>query len=532
LLLGAAPAPPDDFVLKEQKFFGSFFQKRTASFGCFPTLTLLTPELASNHPAPYRGYVDMIDGERGVEGWVVNLAAPQQPPVLALRIGGKPVARITPNRERDDISEAVNQRVTAGFKFDAKWLRSPGQPDDAIEVAIDGTDFTLSYAGRDFRVRDLVVTVEAAPAGDVHGAACAVDRLLVVPGFGCFVEGWLLSALRRVEALRLRIGGVTLVARPQGIWRRARTDLLDAFPNAGGLVEQAGFVALFDGDAAPRDASGAVLEVAFDGGGAAEFRVPADVPRLLGHSAGASDALAFFPALANEAFFARFAAAAAMAERAGLALPVVLRAAATPRTLIHVLPEDRSDLFLLFEKLAAVCREDLLDGVTFITAANANRADAPWHVDDLLASFPVPVGVIAVDRAGDAFHLLPDILGMVGAERFVFAAAGLFPAPEGYRLAAEYLRAPARSIGAGPIFLGIEGDGTFPSSRCFGWTVKRFLAWWNTAPAFLGGYYRDNLLARAGKGALHKGVVMAGRKAAIVPIEQAANRVLYEAAIA
>jgi hypothetical protein len=494
-------------------------------------LTVVSADLNSDDLAPYRGSVDVIDSTHGVQGWVVNLAAPRKPPVVALKIGSKLVARATPNRERAEISQALNQRVMASFTFDAKQLRFPAQADDPIEIVIAGTEFTLGCAGRDFRVRDLGLKIVSARVSEAHGASASVDRLLVVPGFGCLVEGWLLSPLKRVAGLRLRIGGVVLVARADAIWRRARPDLLEAFPDSEGLTEEAGFVAWFAGADEPADASGAALEVAFDGGAVGHFAISPGVPRLLGHSAGVSDALAFFPSLANEPFFGSFAIAAAAAERKGLARLASLRLTTMPRALIHVLPEERSDVFLLFEKLAAACRDKMFGGVTFIAAKNGNRADAPWHFDDLLGSFPVPASLIAVGRARDAFHLLLDILGMIGAERFVFAASGMFPTPEGYRLAAEYLRAPAKSAGSGAMFLGVEGDANFPSSRCFGWTTKSLLAWWHTAPVFIGGHYRDNLLARGGSPALHAGVVAAGRPAGGVPIEEAINRVLYDAAM-
>jgi hypothetical protein len=493
-------------------------------------LTFVGADLDSDDPAPYRGYVEVIDSARGVQGWVVNLGAPRSPPVLVLKIGSKLVARTTPNRERAEVSQAFNQRVAAGFAFDAKQLRYPAQPDDPIEIVIAGTDFTLG-SGRNFCVRDLALPMVAGRGTEAHGANASVDRLLVVPGFGCLVEGWLLSPLKRVAALRLRIGGVVLVARAEAIWRRARVDLLAAFPAADGLADEAGFAAWFAGADEPADASGAVLEVAFDGGAVGHFPVGAGVPRLLGHSAGASDALAFFPSLENEPFFDRFVAAAAAAERTGMEPPTPLRLTTMRRTLIHVLPEERCDVFLLFESLAAACRDNTLDGITLITATNANRADATWHLDDLLASYPIMPNLIAVGRARDAFPLLPEILSLVGAERFVFAAPGMFLMPEGYRLATEYFRAPAKVANKGPMFLGAEGDADFPSSRCFGWTTKSFLAWWLRAPAFLGGYYRDNLLARAGTPALHERVVATGRPARVLPIEQAANRLLYDAAM-
>jgi hypothetical protein len=52
------------------------------------------------------------------------------------------------------------------------------------------------------------------------GTEASVDSILMVPGLGCLVEGWLISPLKRVEGLRLRVGGAVMSARVS--WRCSR----------------------------------------------------------------------------------------------------------------------------------------------------------------------------------------------------------------------------------------------------------------------------------------------------------------------
>jgi hypothetical protein len=435
----------------------------------------------------------------------------------------------------------MSQRVTAGFLFDAETLRRAAAmataPGELITVRIAGTSFELGTGGPPVRAADLRAAKSLA-AGQSnspgHGAEISVDRILVIPGLGCMAEGWVLSPQRPVTAFRLTIGGVTLTARPDTLYRKSRADLLDAYPDAAHLIAQAGFVALFTGDTPPRDTASPTLTVVFAGGAEASFALPARLPRLLGHTATASDALLFFPALAAESFFPRFAAAAIEADRAALAPPVPLTLTQTPKTFIQVLPENRSDLFLAFETIATACRENLIDGLTLVAATDVTRADAPWLLRDLRASHDLPATMFAIPDTGQALALLPAILRATGAKRFVFAAAGLFPTLQAHRLAAAWLRGTAKT----PIFLGPEPDPcappdphAFPSSRCFGWTAEAFLRWSDTAPTFLGGHFRDNLLARATRApTLCPNTVLAGRPLAPSAIELAVNETIYAAA--
>ncbi len=507
-------------------------------------MTTLETDLSASGQIPFRGYIDVINAVRGIQGWAVDVAAPGRPPALTLHVGEVTAARTIPDRTRDDISEALGRQVSAGFGFDAETLCQAANlaatPDDLITVCIAGTSFRLGSDAPPPRVRDLRLPDRHVAAGtdgwrpgQTHGVETSVDRILVVPGLGCMVEGWVLSPRRPVAGFALRIGGRVLTARADATFRKPRADLLSAFPDAGPMLQAAGFVALFTGETAPLDHSAPMLRIMLAGGATADFSLAAGLPRLLGHTAAAADALQFFPALAAETFFPEFAAAVVTAQRAALVAPVAIRLAQTPRTLIVVLPEERSDLFLAFETIAAACREDLVDGLTVVAATDANRADAPWMLDDLRASHPVPASLLTVRQAGDAFLLLADIVRIVGAKRFCYVAAGLFPGLAAQRLAAGYVRGTAKA----PMFLGPQQDPFaqpdrygFPNSRCFAWNTPALLRWSASATDFLGGHYRDNLLARAvAAPVLHPDIVAASQALTPPPIEQAVNAAIYAA---
>jgi hypothetical protein len=369
-------------------------------------------------------------------------------------------------------------------------------------------------------------------AGQAFATETSIDRVMLVPGLGCLAEGWVVSPIKRVEGLRLRIGGAVMTAQPDVTYWKPRPDLLNAFPGSAALIARAGFVALFSGDADPQDFADPVLKVVFEGGTSANFAVPPKVFRLLGHSALIEDALLFFPALQEESFFPRFARAAIRAEHGAMTAPVLLAAARTRRALVFVLPEDRCDLFLLFEEVAQQCRTGgPIEGVAFIASAKTNRSDALWLFREFQAETTTPASLLVIDDASHAFALLPDILRDIGANRFVFVGAGLFLTAEGWRHTRQILQAGGRDL----TFLALEpdpfehrGPGDGVTSRCFAWTTALFVRWSTTASPYLGGYHKENGLFRSNVAHIvHHGAVRSSRTLMPPRIQDAVNAAVY-----
>jgi hypothetical protein len=359
--------------------------------------------------------------------------------------------------------------------------------------------------GRAIALQRMLTSMEswmpARSTGQNYGTETSVDRVLLVPGLGCLVEGWVVSPMKRVEGLRLRIGGAVMTAQPEATYWKPRPDLRTTFPASDKLLQRAGFVALFTGDADPEDFTDPVLKVVFQGGASANSAIPAKVFRRLGHSAAAEDALMFFPALQEESFFPRFADAAIRAQRGAMNPPVAMKTVRSRRALVMVLPEDRCDMFLLFEELAHQCRSGGgLEGVALIASSAANRSDAMWLFQEFQRSSGMAASLIVVDEAAHGFALLPDILRMIGANRFVFVGPGVFLTAGGWRQARQILQSGNADLN----FFALEPDAFEPkgaddgvTARCFAWNTPHFVRWSMTAANFLGGFYRENGLFRA-----------------------------------
>jgi ADP-heptose:LPS heptosyltransferase/glycosyltransferase involved in cell wall biosynthesis len=332
--------------------------------------------------------------------------------------------------------------------------------------------------------------VPTKPGAAWMGTEASVDRILLVPGLGAFIEGWVLSPLRRVQDLRMRIGGMVMALHPHTLTWKPRPDLVSAYPSSEAMAAHAGFVGLFENPQEFSDYAEPILKIVFEGGASVNLPILQKVFRRLGHSARLEDAQKFFPALEEEAFFPAFARAAARAERAALSPPVPVQVAQAERVLILVLPEARCDLFLVFATTARQARAAAgAWGVVFVASSGAGRSDALWLFRDLTRDVPgLAASLLTIAEPSQAFALMPDILATVGATSFVFVADGVFLTSDGWAMVPGALEAG----GAAPVFFGDQADSL--GARCFAWSAERFARWSATPDAYLGGIYRDNVL--------------------------------------
>ena len=328
----------------------------------------------------------------------------------------------------------------------------------------------------------------------------AMDRLLVLPGFGCIAGGWAMSPVKQVARFSLRCGGRVLHADPRATYRRPRPDLLESFPGCGGgMTDGAGFVAVFRGPIIAAEFVDPVLKVVFDDGTSTNHAVPADVLGRIGHSA-VDEVLGLLPSLPYEAFFPDFAAAMGRDAAARLGKADPWRVVPTPRAVVVCLPRDRSDLFLVLEEIRGLVTQHApAAGFVFLAERGAARADALALFVGLSAALGpgVPMSLFLVDDADQALHLAGDALAAVEAERFVFVDPGVVLSAAGWRAALAALDRVGPED-AGPRVLRVQGEAVAGPRReehaidVFAWSVEPFRAVLPDLPTFLGGRHGDN----------------------------------------
>ena len=328
-------------------------------------------------------------------------------------------------------------------------------------------------------------------------AQASVDRILLLGGFGCLVEGWALSPTKRIESFALRFGDVVLRSEPLATYHKARPDLAVTFPDFGPLLERAGFVAAFRGVIDIDDISEPILKLVFTDGTSANQVVPAGAMRRIGHSVAPEAALALFPSLRHERFFGDFARALQRDARARLGSCEPWRLAPAERVVVLAVPADRSDAFLLAEQLRQAGLANV--GLVLLAERGGIRPEILAIFAGLEASLGLPCSLLFVEDIRYAFYLLAEALRAVGARRFVFLGQGVFLAPEGWRTALAALAGGDEGLHV--FVLAAEGQAPASMSDCFAWTAAGFAALLPQVPMVLGGQPDDHGLGRAGAAA-------------------------------
>ena len=130
-----------------------------------------------------------------------------------------------------------------------------------------------------------------------------IDQALVIPNFGLFATGWLLTGARRVETVSLLAGEAVARAKMGSFLRAPRPDLAEGFSGIGDEVSTAGFTGFFRGDVEAGTLGNAVIRLTYEDGGAAERPLTVST---IGQVRGTQDLeklRAFYPQIQTEPFF-------------------------------------------------------------------------------------------------------------------------------------------------------------------------------------------------------------------------------------
>lgn len=331
-------------------------------------------------------------------------------------------------------------------------------------------------------------------------AEAAVDRVILVPGFGAFVEGWAICPSKKVTAFALKIGDCILSAEATSTFFKERQDLASVFPEGAAHVGQAGFGTVLNGAITASDVGTPLLKVLYSDGTSSVHGVDPRVVRRFNAMADSDALLRLFPAIQFESFFPAFAAAVQRDTVAALQPPMPVISNPTDTAVVVVCPASKSNTRLLFENIAQHV-SGLPDAPPILILATRSdfRSEVMRLVHELRDQHHLKTSLFFIDDAGAALSLLPYVLFQLRIQRFVFLEKGVVLSREGWEAAREYFRKPSR----GSILLEI-GDGG--SSRaegalgcsCFGWNSAEFALWSQRTPIYAPGPSLDQRLIHVG----------------------------------
>jgi hypothetical protein len=333
------------------------------------------------------------------------------------------------------------------------------------------------------------------------GATAALDSAVVIPGFGCVVQGWALNPLSRPLRFGLRFGPNILSADEDSIIYSSRVDLSNVAPGCDALLQQAGFVLVFRGEVPVRELGAPILKVTYEDGSSSRHAIEARLFRTIGSAVEPEALLAYYPSLPRERFFPELAFSLRKADRAQAASWRPITLATSPRAIVCVLPPNRSGAYLLAEQLRAHVGIRKGAGILLITGQTAVRSDAITLRASLADDAGIACSLIAARRPAQALYALDSMLKTIGCERFVFLGPGMLPTSLGWNVAFDYLASSEQN----GCFLGVmdptsDDPGSMDSGAAIAWTRSALAEWLPGAPPLLGGYAKDNGLAQLGFG--------------------------------
>jgi hypothetical protein len=301
----------------------------------------------------------------------------------------------------------------------------------------------------------------------------SLDRLFILPGFGCFAAGWALSALQEVRGFALKIGKTELRMDEKSLYFRPRPDLRTVAPHSMALMNRAGFCCFFPGDAGTELTGEVLLKLLLEHGATVVQVKPEQLFRL-GRSAPLDALLQLYPAIETESFFP--ALAKFIRDDFRDAAPGLTAFKITPSrgAMIFALSEDRHDCLLALEEIRYHASTHLPEDCAIAIIAGANQPHG--EIIQTLQGLP-GCSLVFTQNPEAALRVLPELLLLLNAEQFIFVPARHYLSESGWGEAAAAV-APGKEL---LTFLGIYDPETWEelnaSGGCFAWSWAGFARW-------------------------------------------------------
>jgi hypothetical protein len=318
----------------------------------------------------------------------------------------------------------------------------------------------------------------------------AVDRALMLPGFGIFVEGWILTPLREVRSLKIRCGQVVLNVKEGNLIFKPRPDLLAVYPGEFVAVEKAGFIGVFEGHVSPSDVKSLLLKIIFVEGNSINVEISTNVIRRIGHSAQLDSLLALFPSLESAEFFSRMSSAYRGLVYSGTKQLERASVKRAKSACIFVVPKERHDIHLLFDEIKYYSAKNLPPecGLVFVASVNQRHGEMSGLLASLEKVVPNPCSLFFVQNSELAIYSLPEITLLTQTSNFCYMGSNIFLSKSGWAHLTEAMNF------SGLVFLEIclPSQPEFSaktSSLAFSWSANELRRWLLEEPFLISGEF-------------------------------------------
>jgi hypothetical protein len=324
------------------------------------------------------------------------------------------------------------------------------------------------------------------PAADHRGdVRASIDRFFILPGFGCFVSGWVLSDVLEVQGFAVKLGDTALPMQKSSLYFRPRPDLLQGFPDRASLMDRAGFCCFFPGAIDLGAVEKPLLKVFLEPKGSTVHPVDPQKLRRLGHSESIDALLILYPSIESEPFFPDLVAFIRQEHRRRAGELSVVQAAPASRLMVFALSDDRPDFVLALEEIRYNAARYLPAdcGIAIIVGANQPHGEVMALFKCLDPATQRRCSLFLVRDTDAAMLALQDVLMLAGAEDFVFIPARHYLSAGGWDAAAMLMRLGVDGLTIFGTYNPETMDENQTAAGCFAWSWAGYSKWLMSWPA-------------------------------------------------
>jgi len=334
-------------------------------------------------------------------------------------------------------------------------------------------------------------------ATDALGINVGWDDVLVAPGFGVFLRGWVLCPVGTLAGITARFGDAIYELDPASLCLNERPDLASVFPAFADRVQWAGLTAVLRGVSAPDLAEPWLLRLAFDSGAKLLHQVDKAQMRYLESEADLLRLQRTMPEFHAERWLGDLASSMKRRQSATARGLHWLSLEACHQAMVLGLPSDAGHVALMLDALSGQLQALPADAgvVLMVPACMASGNLASWLQMLLSARPSLALSVCRLPPGVGHWAALDLALTACTASRFAFIGPQVLLTGEGAAAVGALLhdaRAPLA-------LLAIEQVSGDRLSECFEagalvWDTDSLRAQQALAPPLLGDLWRDNAL--------------------------------------
>lgn len=258
----------------------------------------------------------------------------------------------------------------------------------------------------------------------IYEPKVSLDKLFLLQGFGCIIEGWLISSVKIPKTFEIKIGNTTLYAHDSTTYYKQRSDLSNAFQLASRLTDSAGFVSVLLGSIPSPNFREYKLKIIYVDGSVSVHEIDSKVVHALDPILDSKEILRLLPTINFESWFPFFCSALHSNIRNAVidVVPVVKEIGSTKAIIIYW-PNNSDGQYLIADDIYRNIEHLELNNIELCLISNVSDAlnSLKKIINNIKSSHTkIKVSAYIIPKEELRLYCIPKILIDLGIESFAF----------------------------------------------------------------------------------------------------------------